>query len=98
MELNDRAQTQAPPAPIRLDWIAGDVRRILGRALDGEELTVDEGVRLTEVQGRELHALTLVADEMRRRQAGDLVTYVVNRNINFTNVCIKHCTFCARRR
>ena len=78
-----------------LDWIDQDVRRILGRALDGSELTVDEGIRLTEVQGRELHALTLVADEMRRRQAGDIVTYVVNRNINFTNVCIKHCTFCA---
>jgi FO synthase subunit 2 len=78
-----------------LDWIDEDVRRILGRALDGSELTVEEGIRLTEVQGRELHALTLVADEMRRRQAGDVVTYVVNRNINFTNVCIKHCTFCA---
>jgi FO synthase subunit 2 len=78
-----------------LDWIDQGVRRILGRALDGSELTVDEGIRLTEVQGRELHALTLVADEMRRRQAGEIVTYVVNRNINFTNVCIKHCTFCA---
>jgi 7,8-didemethyl-8-hydroxy-5-deazariboflavin synthase CofH subunit len=82
-------------SPMTLDWIDQDVRRILGRALDGSELTVDEGIRLTEVQGRELHALTLVADEMRRRQAGDIVTYVVNRNINFTNVCIKHCTFCA---
>ena len=71
------------------------MRRILGGALEGRELTVDEGIRLTEVSGRELHALTLVADEMRRRQAGDVVTYVVNRNINFTNVCIKHCTFCA---
>ena len=71
------------------------MRRILGRALDGRELTVDEGIRLTEVSGRELHALTLVADELRRRQVGDVVTYVVNRNINFTNVCIKHCTFCA---
>jgi 7,8-didemethyl-8-hydroxy-5-deazariboflavin synthase CofH subunit len=81
--------------PITLDWIDKDVRRILGRALEGSELTVDEGIRLTEVQGRELHALALVADEMRRRQAGDIVTYVVNRNINFTNVCIKHCTFCA---
>jgi 7,8-didemethyl-8-hydroxy-5-deazariboflavin synthase CofH subunit len=81
--------------PITLDWIDTDVRRILGRALEGSELTVDEGIRLTEVQGRELHALALVADEMRRRQAGDIVTYVVNRNINFTNVCIKHCTFCA---
>ena len=82
-------------SPITLDWIDKDVRRILGRALEGSELTVDEGIRLTEVQGRELHALALVADEMRRRQAGDIVTYVVNRNINFTNVCIKHCTFCA---
>ena len=82
-------------SPITLDWIDKDVRRILGRALEGSELTVDEGIRLTEVQGRELHALTLVADEIRRRQAGDIVTYVVNRNINFTNVCIKHCTFCA---
>jgi len=82
-------------SPITLDWIDRDVRRILGRALDGGEVTVDEGIRLTEVQGRELHALTLVADEMRHRQAGDIVTYVVNRNINFTNVCIKHCTFCA---
>jgi 7,8-didemethyl-8-hydroxy-5-deazariboflavin synthase CofH subunit len=82
-------------SPMTLDWIDQDVRRILGRALDGSELTVDEGIRLTEVQGRELHALTFVADEMRRRQAGDIVTYVVNRNINFTNVCIKHCTFCA---
>ncbi len=82
-------------SPITLDWIDKDVRRILGRALEGSELTVDEGIRLTEVQGRELHALSLVADEMRRRQAGDVVTYVVNRNINFTNVCIKHCTFCA---
>ena len=80
---------------ITLDWIDKDVRHILGRALEGSELTVDEGIRLTEVQGRELHALALVADEMRRRQAGDIVTYVVNRKINFTNVCIKHCTFCA---
>ena len=80
---------------INLDWVERDVRRILGRALDGEELSVAEGIRLTEVEGRELSALTLVADEMRRRQAGATVTYVVNRNINFTNVCIKHCTFCA---
>jgi FO synthase subunit 2 len=80
---------------INLDWVERDVRRILGRALDGEELSVADSIRLTEVQGRELQALTLVADEMRRRQAGEVVTYVVNRNINFTNVCIKHCTFCA---
>jgi 7,8-didemethyl-8-hydroxy-5-deazariboflavin synthase CofH subunit len=89
------ANVELNGSTISLDWIDKDVRHILGRALEGSELTVDEGIRLTEVQGRELHALALVADEMRRRQAGDVVTYVVNRNINFTNVCIKHCTFCA---
>jgi 7,8-didemethyl-8-hydroxy-5-deazariboflavin synthase CofH subunit len=89
------ANVELSGSAITLDWIDKDVRHILGRALEGSELTVDEGIRLTEVQGRELHALALVADEMRRRQAGDIVTYVVNRNINFTNVCIKHCTFCA---
>src|SRR5262250_1237193 len=80
---------------ITLDWASTDVRRILDHILGGGELSVDDGIRLTETQGRDLQALTLVADEMRRRQAGDVVTYVVNRNINFTNVCIKHCTFCA---
>src|SRR6266704_1155751 len=78
-----------------LDWVSRDIRPILARALDGHEVSVDDGIALTGVAGRDLHALTLVADEMRRRQAGDVVTYVVNRNINFTNVCIKHCTFCA---
>jgi FO synthase subunit 2 len=80
---------------INLDWANHEVRRILGGVLDGGELSVEDGIGLTEVGGRDLLALTVVADEMRRRQAGDVVTYVVNRNINFTNVCIKHCTFCA---
>jgi FO synthase subunit 2 len=80
---------------IALDWASPRVRSILGDLLDGGELSVDDGIALTEVAGRDFAALTLVADEMRRRQAGDVVTYVVNRNINFTNVCIKHCTFCA---
>jgi 7,8-didemethyl-8-hydroxy-5-deazariboflavin synthase CofH subunit len=81
--------------PINLDWASRDIRQILDRALEGGELSVGDGIRLTAVTGRDLQALTLVADELRRRHAGDVVTYVVNRNINFTNVCIKHCTFCA---
>jgi FO synthase subunit 2 len=71
------------------------VRRALDRALDGRELTVAEGVVLAEATGPGLAGLAAVADELRARQAGEVVTYVVNRNINFTNVCIKHCTFCA---
>jgi 7,8-didemethyl-8-hydroxy-5-deazariboflavin synthase CofH subunit len=78
-----------------LDWAAPAIRRILGRALDGHEVSVAEGDVLATAAGRDLHVLGLVADELRRRQAGDVVTFVVNRNINFTNVCIKHCTFCA---
>src|SRR5947207_7615425 len=80
---------------ITLDWASADVRPILTRALDGHEVSVEGGIALTGAEGRDLHALTLVADELRQRQAGDVVTYVVNRNVNFTNVCIKHCTFCA---
>ena len=56
------------PTPITLDWASSDVRRILGRLLDGGELSVDDGIRLTETHGRDFQALTLVADEMRRRQ------------------------------
>src|SRR5262249_18099411 len=72
-----------------------ETRRILGDLLDGGELSPGDGISLLEVSGRDLQALTLVADEMRRRQAGEIVTYVVNRHINFTHVFIQHCTFCA---
>jgi 7,8-didemethyl-8-hydroxy-5-deazariboflavin synthase CofH subunit len=78
-----------------LDRAARDVRAILGRVLDGAEVSVAEADVLALTTGRELQALTLAADELRRRHVGDVVTYVVNRNINFTNVCIKHCGFCA---
>ena len=71
------------------------VQRILGGVLDGAELGVDDAIVLAAARGRDLAAVGAVADEMRRRQAGDVVTFVVNRNVNFTNVCIKHCTFCA---
>src|SRR5689334_996014 len=78
-----------------LDRVSPEVRAILGRALDGAEVTVPEAETLATTTGRDLLALTLSADELRRRHVGDVVTYVVNRNINFTNVCIKHCGFCA---
>jgi 7,8-didemethyl-8-hydroxy-5-deazariboflavin synthase CofH subunit len=86
---------EAGSAEFPLGWASSDVRRILGRALDGDEVGVDDAIVLAGARGRDLAAVGAVADEMRRRQAGDVVTFVVNRNINFTNVCIKHCTFCA---
>jgi 7,8-didemethyl-8-hydroxy-5-deazariboflavin synthase CofH subunit len=78
-----------------LDRVSGDVRAILARVLDGAEVTVPEAETLAVATGRDLQALMLVADELRHRHVGDAVTFVVNRNINFTNVCIKHCGFCA---
>src|SRR5262249_49022829 len=72
-----------------------DVRRILDGALAGDEVSVSDAERLAHAAGRDLLALTVTADELRRRQVGDTVTFVVNRNVNFTNVCIKHCGFCA---
>ena len=68
---------------------------VLDRALSGEDITVEEAVVLFETEGKEYNALVMTADELRRRTVGDVVTYVVNRNINFTNVCIKRCGFCA---
>jgi FO synthase subunit 2 len=67
----------------------------IDRALAGEDLSIDEAETLFDCTGADLQALLLAADYLRREQTGDLVTYVVNRNINFTNVCIKHCGFCA---
>lgn len=78
-----------------LRHVDSDVRTILERALEERELSVADGVTLSRACGKDLQALCLVADELRCRQVGDRVTYVVNRNVNFTNVCIKNCKFCA---
>jgi 7,8-didemethyl-8-hydroxy-5-deazariboflavin synthase CofH subunit len=71
------------------------VTRILARALEGEDISWQEALQLCETSGPEFQATVAAADELRRRQVGDVVTYVVNRNVNFTNVCVKHCGFCA---
>jgi 7,8-didemethyl-8-hydroxy-5-deazariboflavin synthase CofH subunit len=71
------------------------VSRILEKALAGGELSVAEGERLFDVIGAELETTVAAADYLRREKLGDRVTYVVNRNINFTNVCVKRCGFCA---
>ena len=71
------------------------VSEILNKALSDKEITAHEGLRLYNTTGIDFHLVGLVADEIRKRRVGDTVTYVVNRNINFTNVCIKQCGFCA---
>ncbi|NOS62494.1 MAG: 5-amino-6-(D-ribitylamino)uracil--L-tyrosine 4-hydroxyphenyl transferase CofH [Nitrosarchaeum sp.] len=71
------------------------VSEILNKALSDKEISAPEGLRLYSTTGVDFHLVGLVADEIRNRRVGDIVTYVVNRNINFTNVCIKQCGFCA---
>ncbi len=71
------------------------VAAALDRALDGKDISADHAVELFDSTGLEMNLTVLVADELRRRTVGEAVTYVVNRNINFTNVCIKQCGFCA---
>ena len=67
----------------------------LDRALSDKEISEDQAVELFDSNGTEMNVIVLVANELRRRTVGNNVTYVINRNINFTNVCIKRCGFCA---
>ena len=71
------------------------VAKILDRALSEKEISLEEGLALYKTTGIDFHLVGMVADELRKRSVGDIVSYVVNRNINFTNVCIKQCGFCA---
>lgn len=78
-----------------LDRADRSIQTILNRALDGEEISWQDALRLCEAGSQNFHAMVFAADELRQKQVGDVVTYVINRNINFTNVCVKHCGFCA---
>ncbi|MCM2393357.1 bifunctional FO biosynthesis protein CofGH [Streptomyces albipurpureus] len=79
--------------PSRIDT---DVRQALRTAADDPtRLTDDEALALLHADGPALDALTAIADDLRKSVVGDEVTYVVTRNINFTNVCYTGCRFCA---
>ncbi|MGH8138045.1 MAG: 5-amino-6-(D-ribitylamino)uracil--L-tyrosine 4-hydroxyphenyl transferase CofH [Steroidobacteraceae bacterium] len=69
--------------------------RVLERALRGDSLVEDEIVGLFAARGRELTDVLLEADRLRREVSGDTVTFVINRNINYTNICTYKCGFCA---
>lgn len=70
----------------------------LERALSGKAIDEDEALRLLDSSYEEALILALVADQARKASVGDVVTFVVNRNINFTNECIVRCLFCAYSR
>ncbi|MGH8915613.1 MAG: 5-amino-6-(D-ribitylamino)uracil--L-tyrosine 4-hydroxyphenyl transferase CofH [Acidimicrobiia bacterium] len=82
-------------APSGLPGSAGDLAPILERSLEGVLPTIGELEALFRARGDQVDAIAHVADTLRARAVGDTVTYVVNRNINYTNLCYFRCGFCA---
>ncbi len=75
------------------------VEAILKKASQGKDLSESEGLILLQQQKPiAVSAIRETADWLRKQQVGNTVTYVINRNINFTNICEQHCSFCAFRR
>jgi FO synthase len=72
----------------------GAVAEVLAGVRDGQEPGIDELVTLFGARGTEVAAVAQVADDLRREAVGDVVTWVRNRNINYTNVCTFKCRFC----
>lgn len=96
-----RSELQSFPA---LDWaeissrMSASVRSSLERVLesqDGAGLSLEESYALANAEGDDLLGLLVAANKLRAELAGNIVTYVVNRNINFTNICFVGCKFCA---
>jgi 7,8-didemethyl-8-hydroxy-5-deazariboflavin synthase CofH subunit len=87
----------APPTlvPAPMARAGGAVGEVLAGVLMGHEVGVEEIVTLFSARGPEVAAVAQVADELRQQTVGDVVTWVANRNINYTNVCTFKCKFCA---
>ncbi|MDQ1433009.1 MAG: synthase [Actinomycetota bacterium] len=90
--------TLVPATPVPVSW-TGRARTPVGEVLDGvlagEEVGVDEIVTLLAARGPDFLEVAAVADQLRIEAVGDPVTFVRNRNINYTNVCTFKCKFCA---
>ena len=86
----DLLAIQVPPARV-----SPDLETILDAAAEGEDLTEDDVVRLFQARGEDFGAVTRAADALRAAVNGDTVSFVVNRNINYTNICYFKCQFCA---
>lgn len=95
IQIQREATTQADPPPIpTLDDTSPTVRKILASALDGAELSQEDALALFDTDSADLTALVATANFIRHRHCGSQVSFVVTRNINFTNVCYMGCRFC----
>ena len=87
-----------PPVPDSLSSrraARGDIHAILMKAKRGETLREQDILELFRARGSDFSAVCAAADELREKMNGDVVSYVVNRNINYTNICSYRCQFCA---
>ena len=96
----DSWMTGTPMAPPALSFspsapVGTEVMSLLDRAQDGLGLSEADVTRLFQARGTEVAAICNAADALRRTVNGDMVSYVVTRNINYTNVCYFKCQFCA---
>ncbi|MFC0686138.1 5-amino-6-(D-ribitylamino)uracil--L-tyrosine 4-hydroxyphenyl transferase CofH [Novosphingobium clariflavum] len=86
---------RAPLGQVHTGPVAASLHRILDRAASGVTLSEDEIAALFATRGAAARAVVAAADALRAEVSGDTVTYVVNRNINYTNICTHTCSFCA---
>lgn len=82
------------PSQSPIDRIEGPVADVIGAVRAGERVDEDQIVTLFSARGPEVTAVAKLADDLRAQVVGDTVTYVINRNINYTNVCTFKCKFC----
>jgi FO synthase len=85
----------APPQAPAIGPTPGSLSALLGRAGKGQELSESELVQLFAARGESFREVCAVADTLRTEACGDRVSYVVTRNINYTNICLYRCAFCA---
>jgi FO synthase len=85
----------APPQAPAIGPTPGSLSALLDRACKGQELSEGEIVQLFAARGESFREVCAAADALRATTCGDRVSYVVTRNINYTNVCLYRCTFCA---
>lgn len=98
-EGNWRAGRSSDMAPVARGGVAarGRIGEMVDAALAGQAASFDVGdiAALFDARGADYHLVCEAADDLRARTVGDVATYVVNRNINYTNICTYRCNFCA---
>ncbi len=86
---------EVPGGRAPLAAVSADVSALIAKATAGRDLSEREVTRLFQARGDDFFAVCEAADDLRKKVNGDTVTYVVNRNINYTNICYFRCQFCA---